>query len=107
MRQFVRTLAGAIVFLMGMMQGLASAQTITAAVSPSSTPVGVGINAAFAAQITDPALIQGSVNLLKYDALGRSSIMGAMRDDGLEGDAVAGDRMFTLRFNVYEKHSVR
>ncbi len=103
MRQFVRTLAGAIVFLMGMMQGLASAQTITAAVSPSSTPVGVGINAAFAAQITDPALIQGSVNLLKYDALGRSSIMGAMRDDGLEGDAVAGDRMFTLRFNVYEE----
>lgn len=50
------------------------------------------------AKITDPSLIPGSVNLLRIGATGtQPTILGVMHDDGQNGDAVAGDGVYTLQ----------
>jgi len=47
----------------------------------------------------DPVLIPGGVNLLRVDGAA-PAILGAMHDDGLNGDAVAGDGIYTLVFSA-------
>jgi hypothetical protein len=48
------------------------------------------------ASISDPSLIPASVNLLQLNANGTTAILGTLHDDGLNGDAFAGDLVFTL-----------
>lgn len=43
-----------------------------------------------------------SVNLLRLNATGGASLLSAMRDDGQNGDAVAGDSIFTARISINE-----
>jgi hypothetical protein len=51
-------------------------------------------------QISDAALIPGSVNLLQLGATGtQPTILGVMHDDGLNGDAVSGDGIYTLQMS--------
>ncbi len=47
----------------------------------------------------DPALIAGGVNLLRVDTAA-PSVLGVMHDDGINGDAAAGDGLYTLTFNT-------
>jgi RHS repeat-associated protein len=47
----------------------------------------------------DPALIAGGVNLLRVDGA-VPTILGVMHDDGLNGDTVAGDGIYTLVFTA-------
>ena len=47
----------------------------------------------------DPALIPGGVNLLRVDGPA-PLILGAMHDDGLNGDALAGDGTYSLSFTA-------
>lgn len=50
-------------------------------------------------KITDSRLIPVSVNLLQLDAAGKvMNIMGALHDDGINGDAVAGDKIFSILY---------
>ncbi len=85
--------------------GIVSSQTIGALqVAPKSTPAGSGVSVFAVVQITAPDVIPSSVNLQKIDAQGRATIIGTLRDDGTEGDATANDRLFTLRFSVFEQN---
>jgi hypothetical protein len=53
----------------------------------------------------DPALLSNGVNLVRLDANANSQpikILGVMHDDGVNGDAVANDGIFTLQFTANE-----
>ncbi|MBV8732701.1 MAG: hypothetical protein JO336_23060, partial [Acidobacteriia bacterium] len=53
-------------------------------------------NVLVTAVITDPTVLPG-VNLLQVDSTGKSlAILGQLHDDGKNGDAVAGDKVFSL-----------
>ena len=51
--------------------------------------------------IPDPVL-PGGVNLVRQGAGGKTTILGVMHDDGLGGDAVAGDHVYTLQVTLNE-----
>ena len=79
----------------------------TPVVSPGVVPPGVPTVLTVSAAITtvpgDPALIETSVNLQRVTATGQViAVLGVMRDDGQNGDAAAGDGVFTLRTTVTE-----
>jgi len=82
---------------------IASAATVSApVVTPTALPIGVPTVLTVTSAVTvgpgEPAVISTGVNLLRVTPTGTVlAILGTMRDDGLEGDAVAGDRVFTLR----------
>src|SRR5271165_5602700 len=46
-----------------------------------------------------PALLAGGVNLLRVDG-SSPAVLGVMHDDGLNGDAVAGDGIYTFVFTA-------
>lgn len=74
-----------------------------AAMSPASTAAGVALLSTVTATITDDRLIAGSVVLQKLAANGSVlGSVGSLHDDGLEGDAVAGDKNYTLRTTVLQ-----
>lgn len=74
------------------------------AISPASTSAGVAATVTLAVPVTDPAVIPSSVNLQSVDAQGRAVVVGNLHDDGLDGDAVAGDNIYSVRFTVYEQN---
>jgi hypothetical protein len=68
---------------------------------PSAILVNTTTQITFTAQIADPSLLPGGVNLLEVDATGKTiSILGLMYDDGTHGDAVGGDHTFTATVAV-------
>lgn len=78
---------------------------------PVSSPTSVILSAPSQVTVTsklttvpgDHALIPGSVNLLQVNTNGQSiATLGVMHDDGLNGDAVAGDGTFTLVVTLVE-----
>src|SRR6266436_3471000 len=51
----------------------------------------------------NPSVVAAGVYLSRFDAANRLiANLGVMHDDGKNGDAVAGDAIFSLRFNVNE-----
>jgi hypothetical protein len=75
--------------------------------SSASTPVGVAANVLATTSVTDPTILSNSIVLQRMDSLGRIlSVTGTFRDDGREGDAVANDRVFSLRFAVLENSAI-
>lgn len=76
----------------------------TVAINPGSAPAGNAASVTITAQIPDPSVITSSVNLQRIDAQGRVvEVVGSMVDDGANGDAVSGDRVFTIRFTVLQQ----
>ncbi|MBL0038362.1 MAG: hypothetical protein IPP36_06855 [Nitrosomonadales bacterium] len=56
--------------------------------------------------ITDPSVIPASINLQKLDAGGRVvAVPGTLHDDGLDGDAVAGDKIYSITTTVLESNT--
>lgn len=82
----------------------AFAQTIdSVAATPASVTRNVATDVLFTARITDPRVIAGGVNLLKTDASGRTlATVGTLRDDGTNGDALAGDQVFSAVLSIRE-----
>ena len=72
------------------------------AVGPASTAAGVALQATFTAVIDNGAVLPSSVVLEKLGAGGSASTVGSLHDDGLDGDAVAGDKIYSLRSTVLE-----
>lgn len=72
----------------------------------SAIPTIVGVNTpttvTVTSVITDPALITTGINLLRLNANGTSTILGQLRDDGLNGDALAGDKTFSINTTFNE-----
>lgn len=91
-------IAGALITIPGV------AGTIGAtAATPNSAPVGQATTVTVTSLITDPSLIPTSVQLQRLDSTGRAvAIVGNLHDDGLGGDAAAGDHIFTLQTTVYQ-----
>ena len=70
---------------------------------PASTPVGVAAVVKVTATIMDPAVLPESIVLQRIDAAGRvTPVPGTLHDDGLNGDTVAGNRVFSMNLPVFE-----
>jgi hypothetical protein len=102
----MRNCYGAVIFvaLMLTLHGTTQAQTIGATtVNPNSTSAGAPVVVTVTSSITDAALIPESVNLQRLDSSGRViSVLGSLHDDGLNGDAVAGDQIYSITSTVFE-----
>lgn len=85
---------------------LAGPSVGTPTATPDPIPVGVETQVVVTAVVTstpEQAVIPAGVRLQRIDEEGDVvATLGTMRDDGLEGDAQAGDGVFTLRFTVAE-----
>lgn len=96
-------LAAAGIALLTLSMGLpAIVQAAPSVALASAEPAQILINQAspvrFSADITDPNLIAGSVNLLRVGLPGTSpTIVGKLHDDGLNGDQFAGDGRYTIQ----------
>ena len=72
------------------------------------TPTVVPTVVTVTVKITDPGVVAGGVNLLRLNPTGNPTVLGIMNDDGLRGDAVANDKIFTLEIlSETETSSVR
>ena len=75
----------------------------SATVNPSAIRVGVASDVVATADIDDPTVIPASVNLQRLSAGGTvTAVLGTLHDDGLDGDAVAGDKVFSIRITLNE-----
>jgi hypothetical protein len=84
--------------------GVACAGTLgTPAASPDRVTAGAATAVTFSISITDPKYSPGSANVQRLNADGSvQGVVGLLHDDGLDGDAVAGDGVFTLRTTLTE-----
>lgn len=88
-------------------QSLASPAMAGTLGSPTMTPgtatAGQATTVRVTIPITDPKYIAGSANLQRLKPDGTPlSVVGTLRDDGSNGDATAGDKVYTLQFTVNE-----
>jgi len=75
----------------------------TTTVTPNSTPAGVQLVVTVTSSITSPTVVPGSVSLERIDSSGSQvGSLGTLHDDGLNGDAVAGDKMFSILATILE-----
>jgi hypothetical protein len=74
--------------------------------SLSATPASIQAHTAtrvlVTARISHAALIPGSVNLVRRSPDGPPTIIGHLHDDGKEGDAVAGDGLYSTQIALNE-----
>ncbi len=75
--------------------------------SPTSVNAGqstpLTVSCSVTRQLGDPALVANGVNLLRLNPAGQTiAMLGTMLDNGLNGDSVAGDGIFTYRFTANE-----
>ena len=91
-------LAGALLW------GQATGGTLgTPSIAPGSMPAVTPMQVTFSVSITDPNYTAGTANVQRLNAAGGiASVLGLLRDDGLQGDAVAGDKVYTLRVTLQE-----
>jgi hypothetical protein len=68
--------------------------------TPTTAAVGTPTEISVRASINDPSLIVGSVTLLQLNPDGTTTFLGVLHDDGLNGDAYAGDLIFTLNVTL-------
>ncbi len=74
-----------------------------ATLNPGTITVGTSSAVTVTVSIIDPAYLAGSANLQRLRADGSvQAVVGVLADDGLNGDAVAGDKIYTIRFSVLE-----
>lgn len=101
-----RTWIVAVVFaLLGCAYVWLQAAPAVGPLNAAPTTIGAGLTTPvlFTVQVTDQSLLPGGVTLLKVDASGKTlSTIGLMRDDGLGGDVVSGDKTFSYRLNISE-----
>ena len=73
--------------------------------APAATPAGVAVISTVTAVITNSGVVPGSVVLHKLGAGGQVlGTLGVLHDDGLAGDAAAGDKVYSLRTTVLENN---
>lgn len=77
--------------------------TVTLVADPGIVIVNTPTQVKFTATVTTgPSQTISGVNLLRIGATGSSSVAATMRDDGTAGDAVAGDKIFTVILSLDE-----
>jgi uncharacterized protein (TIGR03437 family) len=76
----------------------------TLAISRPSIATGIDNSLIMTSEIGDSSVIPGSVQLQRLDANGRVvQILGALHDDGNDGDARANDHIWTIRASLREE----
>lgn len=69
--------------------------------SPTFTTINTPTQITVTSVITDPTVIPTGVNLTRVNDDGKATtVMGQLHDDGRNGDAVAGDKIFSYQFTV-------
>lgn len=71
-------------------------------VAPTMINIDTATQITVTAAISDPALIPGSVNLLRLDKSGQATILGTLHDDGTNGDDFAGDHVYSIQLTFRE-----
>jgi hypothetical protein len=67
-------------------------------VAPSTIAAGAPSVVTVTVPITDPAPIPNGANLIRLGPGGsQSAILGQLHDDGVNGDAIAGDKVYSIR----------
>ncbi len=85
-------------------EAIADAATIgTSTANPNTVPASVATLITFTSVITDPTVIPSTVNLQQLDSSGRATVIGVMRDDGLNGDATANDHTYSFQFTLFQQ----
>ncbi len=96
------TLGGCISVLIAQAAGPGSLLN-TRITGPASVPAGVATPVTITSAIAGASLIGGSVLLQRLDADGQvGAVVGRMSDDGLNGDSVAGDGVWTIQTTFTE-----
>src|ERR1700742_3260882 len=86
----------------GIDQAFSAATVGTTTASPTTISVGQPTVVTVTSEITDPTLLTTGINLLRLLPGGGSTIIGQLHDDGLNGDAVAGDKIFSAQVTLNE-----
>ena len=77
-------------------------------ITPNSITAGAPTTVRVTAVIADPTLIPATVNLQRVNDAGAAvAVLGSLHDDGLNGDAVAGDQVYTLDVVLTETAPLR
>lgn len=80
------------------------AQAALASANPTLIAVNEATDVTVTIELSDSRLIPASVNLQRLDASGKvTAVLGTLNDAGTNGDAVAGDKIFTLRQSLTEE----
>lgn len=97
-----RRMAIVVVCVLGSVSSLMAAPTIgPVAITPPEVLVNSLSVVTVTASIQDPGVIPASVNLQRLNDDGKVvGIVGSLNDSGLNGDAVAGDGVFTIEWIV-------
>lgn len=99
-------LAVAGIVLLNLSMGLpaiaqAAPSVALASAEPAQILIGQANPVRFSADISDPSLIAGSVNLLRVGLPGTSpTIVGRLHDDGINGDQFAGDGRYSIQITL-------
>jgi len=105
------TLLAALSLFVGLLLALAAwaAPSIgTVQLTPTSIASGVATTVRVTAVIDDPGVIPATVNLQRLNDAGAPvAVLGTLHDDGANGDAVAGDHLYTLDAVFTETVAVR
>jgi RHS repeat-associated protein len=91
----------ALSFLVGLLSGPSAAWAVpsigTVQLTPTSIASGAATTVRVTAAIADPGVIPATVNLQRLNDAGAPvAVLGTLHDDGVNGDAVAGDHIYTL-----------
>ncbi|MEF8770615.1 choice-of-anchor X domain-containing protein [Candidatus Accumulibacter contiguus] len=77
-------------------------------ITPDAITAGAPTTVRVMAVIADPTLIPATVNLQRVNEAGAAvAVLGSLHDDGRNGDAVAGDQVYTLNVVLTETAALR
>ena len=100
----VKSLAALAALAGALMSGHAAAGSLgTPVLSPANITAGSPATVKISVAIGDPNYLAGSANVQRLNADGSvQSVAGLLRDDGQQGDAAAGDQIYTLSLPLQE-----
>jgi hypothetical protein len=75
--------------------------------APSWIPVGISSEITVTVPVANNSIIATSVNLIKLGPNGSTTIIGLLHDDGLNGDLVAGDGIYSIVFRYCRQWGVQ
>jgi RHS repeat-associated protein len=77
-------------------------------ITPDAIAAGMPTTVRVTAVIADPTLLPATVNLQRVNEAGAAvAVLGSLHDDGRNGDAVAGDQVYTLDVVLTETSPLR
>lgn len=83
--------------------------TVPVVGTPFALPYAIPVNRTTVVTVTiplpSPVPLSGGVNLVRINAGKTATVLGQLHDDGVNGDAVAGDGLFSIQIPILEPDS--